>query len=65
MRPSINIAVNSTANGPNGTSLVFTGAALDGAAQGDYIEMRLRRIAASASEMAGDANLAQVQLTWV
>lgn len=47
--------VNGTANAPVVTSGALTGAALDGVAVGNLISIRLRRVAASTSEMAGDA----------
>lgn len=48
-------AANGTTNAPTLTSGTLTGASLDGVAAGDLISVRIRRIAASASEMAGDA----------
>lgn len=46
------------------TTIVITGASLDSASFGDYGKLRVRRIAASASEMAGDALLLGVSAAW-
>jgi len=57
-------ATNGTANAGKIYTITLTGGALDSAASGDLILLRLTRLAANASEMSGDAIVAFIVASW-
>lgn len=61
---AVQSATSGSAKAGARTTIVITGASLDSAAFGDYAKLRVRRIAASASEMSGDALLLHASVNW-
>jgi hypothetical protein len=61
---SAQTATNSNAKAGKTTTITITGASLDSAAANDFISLRIRRIAASASEMSGDALFLYARASW-
>jgi hypothetical protein len=59
------VAVNANAKSPTRTTITITGAALDSAAANDWVTVRIRRIAATASEMSGSALFMQCVVSWL
>jgi len=57
-------AVNANAKAGNKTTITITGASLDSATLNDLLALRLKRIAASASEMAGEAIFQYALVSW-
>lgn len=61
---STQTAVSGNAKALNLTTITITGSSLDSVADGDYVQFQLKRIAASASEMSGQALMLLINVSW-
>ena len=61
---STQTATNANAKAGSTTTITITGASLDALAANDFVELYVKRIAASASEMTGDALFLFATVSW-